>query len=199
MNKPLIIGITGGIGSGKTTLSKSLREVSYEVYDSDLEARRLQNENSEIVKGLKELFGSEIYTSQGLDRPRLAEIVFADQSLLLQLNAIVHPVIRLDFENWVKQLSDRKFVFVESAIMFESGFSKLVNKTILVTASEQLRIERVIKRDGITEEQVKARMSKQYPDDVKIPLADYVIYTDDNLPMADKMKKALDWLQKMID
>jgi len=199
MNKPLIIGITGGIGSGKTTLSKSLREAGYEVYDSDLEARRLQNENSEIVKGLKELFGSEIYTSQGLDRPRLAEIVFADQSLLLQLNAIVHPVIRLDFENWVKQLSDRKFVFVESAIMFESGFSKLVNKTILVTASEQLRIERVIKRDGITEEQVKARMSKQYPDDVKIPLADYVIYTDDNLPMADKMKKALDWLQKMID
>jgi len=199
MKIPLIIGITGGIGSGKTTLSKSLREVSYDVYDSDLEARRLQNENPEIIKGLKKLFGSEIYTPQGLDRPKLAEIVFADQSLLLQLNAIVHPVIRLDFENWVKQHQSHKFVFVESAIMLESGFSKLVNKIILVTASEQLRIERVVKRDGITEEQVKARMSKQYPDDVKIPLADYVMYTDDNLPMADKMKKALDWLQETID
>jgi len=199
MKIPLIIGITGGIGSGKTTLSKSLREVGYDVYDSDLEARRLQNENPEIIKGLKKLFGSEIYTPQGLDRPKLAEIVFADQSLLLQLNAIVHPVIRLDFENWVKQHQSHKFVFVESAIMLESGFSKLVNKIILVTASEQLRIERVVKRDGITEEQVKARMSKQYPDDVKIPLADYVMYTDDNLPMADKMKKALDWLQETID
>jgi len=199
MKIPLIIGITGGIGSGKTTLSKSLREVSYDVYDSDLEARRLQNENPEIIKGLKKLFGSEIYTPQGLDRPKLAEIVFADQSLLLQLNAIVHPVIRLDFENWVKQHQSHKFVFVESAIMLESGFSKLVNKIILVTASEQLRIERVVKRDGITEEQVKARMSKQYSDDVKIPLADYVMYTDDNLPMADKMKKALDWLQETID
>jgi dephospho-CoA kinase len=199
MKFPLIIGITGGIGSGKTTLSKSLREAGYDVYDSDLEAKGLQTENPKIRKGLIELFGPEIYTPQGLNRPKLAEIVFADQSLLLQLNAIVHPIIRLDFENWVKQHSDRKFVFVESAIMFESGFSKLVNKTILVTASEQLRIERVIKRDGITEEQVKARMSKQYPDDVKIPLADYVIYTDDNLPMADKMKKALDWLLQNLD
>ena len=199
MNKPLIIGITGGIGSGKTTLSKSLREAGYEVYDSDLEARRLQNENPEIRKGLMELFGTDIYTQEGLNRPKLAEIVFSDQSLLFKLNAIVHPVIRLDFENWVMQRQQLKFVFVESAIMIESGFSKLVNKIILVTAAEQLRIERVIKRDGITEEQVKARMSKQYPDDVKIPLADYVMYTDDNLPMVDKMEKALDWLLQTIN
>jgi dephospho-CoA kinase len=172
MKNPLIIGITGGIGSGKTTLSEHLRREGYNVYDSDLEARRLQNEHPVIRKKLIELFGKEIYTSQGLNRSELAKIVFAKQDLLIKLNEIVHPVVREDFKNWVTQHSAEQFLFVESAILVESGFSKLVDKVVLMAASEELRIKRVIKRDGSTPEQVKARMSNQLPDEAKIPLAD---------------------------
>jgi len=194
MKNPLIIGITGGIGSGKTTLSEHLRREGYNVYDSDLEARRLQNEHPVIRKKLIELFGKDIYTSQGLNRSELAKIVFAKQDLLIKLNEIVHPVVREHFKNWVTQHSDEQFLFVESAILVESGFSKLVDKVVLMAASEELRIKRVIKRDGSTPEQVKARMSNQLPDEAKIPLADIVIHTDDNLPMLDKMKLLLEKL-----
>ncbi len=191
MHQPLIIGITGGIGSGKTTLADCLREVGYNVYDSDLEARRLQNENPIIRQRLIQLFGEEIYTSLGLNRPLLAKIVFAKQEILSQLNHIVHPVVETDFKNWISQYSSEQFLFMESAILFESGFNKLVDRTVLMTAVEQIRINRVIKRDHVSLEQVKARMANQFPDEVKIPLADIVIHTDDNLPMIDKMRKLL--------
>lgn len=194
MKNLLIIGITGGIGSGKTTLSEHLRREGYNVYDSDLEARRLQNEHPVIREKLIELFGEDIYTSQGLNRPALAKIVFENQKLLIKLNEIVHPVVREDFNNWVSQHSAEHFLFVESAILVESGFSKLVDKIVLMAASEELRIKRVIKRDGSTPEQIKARMSNQLPDEAKIPLADIVIHTDDNLPMVDKMKHLLEQL-----
>lgn len=194
MKNPLIIGITGGIGSGKTTLSDHLRREGYDVYDSDLEARRLQNEHPKIKSQLINLFGEEIYNSQGLNRSELAKIVFAKHELLLKLNEIVHPVVREDFRNWILNHSSQKFVFVESAILFESGFNKLVDKVVLMTASEELRIRRVIKRDGSTPEQVKARMSNQFDDKDKIPFADYLIHTDDNLPMKDKMERLLEQL-----
>ncbi|MEI6753126.1 MAG: dephospho-CoA kinase [Paludibacter sp.] len=191
MKKPLIIGITGGIGSGKTTLSDHLRREGYSVYDSDKEARRLQNEHPVIRQKLTDLFGSEIYTFEGLNRRVLADIVFGNQELLLKLNNIVHPVIREDFRKWIDKCVNEQFVFVESAILFESGFIKLVDKVVLMTASEELRMHRVMKRDGSTPEQVKARMSNQLDDKDKIPFADYVIHTDDNLPMIDKMKRLL--------
>ena len=113
MKNPLIIGITGGIGSGKTKLSDHLRREGYDVYDSDLEARRLQNEHPKIKSQLINLFGEEIYNSQGLNRSELAKIVFAKHELLLKLNEIVHPVVREDFRNWILNHSSQKFVFVE--------------------------------------------------------------------------------------
>ena len=155
MKNPLIIGITGGIGSGKTTLSEHLRREGYNVYDSDLEARRLQNEHPVIREKLIELFGEDIYTSQGLNRPALAKIVFENHKLLIKLNEIVHPVVREHFKNWVALHSKQSLIFVESAILVESGFSKLVDKVVLMAASEELRIKRVIKRDGSTPEQIK--------------------------------------------
>jgi dephospho-CoA kinase len=191
MSYPLIIGITGGIGSGKTTLLDNLRFEGYDVYDSDLEARRLQNEHPVIKKQLITLFGQNIYNSSGLNRSELAKIVFEKKELLLKLNEIVHPVVREDFQNWVKIHSSKKVVFVESAILIESGFYMLVDKVVLMLANEEMRIRRVIKRDGVSIEQVKARMSNQLSDEVKIPLADFVIHTDDNLPMIDKMRKLL--------
>lgn len=191
MSRPLIIGITGGIGSGKSTLAENLRREGYEVYDSDQEARRLQNEHPVIKEQLIQLFGEEIYSSQGLNRLALAKVVFAKHELLLKLNEIVHPIVKEDFNRWIVLRSSQSVLFMESAILFESGFNILVDKVILMVASESVRINRVMKRDGINKEQVAARMSNQFSDETKIPLADFVIHTDDNLPIIDKMRKIL--------
>jgi dephospho-CoA kinase len=188
MNKSLIIGITGGIGSGKSTLSEKLRAEGYQVYDSDLEARRLQDEDQVIKNKLKVLFGDEIYTQQGLDRAYLAKLVFGKKDLLAQLTAIVHPVVKEDFMKWLEINKTENFLFVESAILFESGFNAFVDKVILMTASKTVRIARVVKRDRISVEQVRARMENQQPDDTKISRSDFVIHTDDNQSLDIKMK-----------
>jgi len=191
MHKPLIIGITGGIGSGKSTLSKLLRAEGYSVYDTDLEARRLQNEHSTMRKKLMDMFGKDIYTEQGLNRSALGKIVFGKPELLEKLNTIVHPLVMDDFNSWVSNRYPKKMLFVESAILYESGFNKLVDKVILITADEAIRIERVIKRDGVTSEHVRARMAYQLSDNEKIERADFVIHSDDNKPLVDKMRKII--------
>ena len=191
MNKPLIIGITGGIGSGKSTLSKLLRAEGYSVYDTDLEARRLQNEHSTMRKKLIDMFGKDIYSEQGLNRSALGKIVFAKPELLAKLTTIVHPLVLEDFNNWVINRFPKKMLFIESAILYESGFNKLVDKVILITADEAIRIERVVRRDGVTPEHVKARMANQLSDKEKVSRADFVIYSDDNKPLIDKMRKII--------
>ena len=191
MQKPLIIGITGGIGSGKSTLSHLLRAEGYSVYDTDLEARRLQNEHSVMRKKMTDLFGKEIYTEQGLNRPFLGKIVFGKPELLIKLNAIVHPLVMDDFKSWVINRYPKKMLFIESAILYESGFNKLVDKVILITASEDVRIERVMKRDNVNVEHIRARMSHQLSEEEKQIRADFVIHTDDNKPLLDKMRKLI--------
>jgi len=194
MHKPLVIGITGGIGSGKSTLSNLLRAEGYSVYDTDLEARRLQNEHSVMKKKMMDLFGKEIYTEQGLNRPALGKLVFGKPELLAKLNAIVHPFVQADFENWILNRYPKKILFIESALLYETGFNKLVDKVILITASENVRIKRVVKRDGSNPKQVLARMSHQLPEEQKQELADFVIHSDDNKPLLHKMKKLLEEL-----
>jgi len=191
MQRPLIIGITGGIGSGKSTLSSLLRAEGYSVYDTDLEARRLQNEHSTMRKKLVDLFGKDIYTEQGLNRSALGKIVFAKPELLVKLNAIVHPLVMEDFNNWVLNRFPKKMLFIESAILYESGFNKLVDKVILITAAEDVRIDRVVKRDGVSPEHVRARMSHQLSEKEKVLRADFVIYSDDNTPLEGKMRKII--------
>jgi dephospho-CoA kinase len=191
VSKPLIIGITGGIGSGKTTLSDLLRNENYYVYNSDLEARRLQNEHPILKKQIQEIFGNEIYTESGLNRPALAKIVFNDKNLLAKLSAIVHPAVRQDFHDWIDAHSDQQLLFLESAILFENSLYKQVDKVIVITASEQVRIRRVIKRDNVTLENVRSRMKNQLPEESKIARADFVIHSDDNMPLIDKMRKII--------
>jgi len=191
MQRPLIIGITGGIGSGKSTLSHLLRAEGYSVYDTDLEARRLQNEHSAMRKKLVDLFGKEIYTEQGLNRSALGKIVFGKPELLIKLNAIVHPLVMEDFNNWVTNRFPKKMLFIESAILYESGFNKLVDKVILITAEDAVRIDRVVKRDGVTPEHVRARMATQLSEAEKLMRADFVIHSDDNLPLLGKMRKII--------
>ena len=198
MNRPLIVGITGGIGSGKSTLSNKLRAEGYQVYDCDKEAKKLQNEHPVIREKIRELFGEDIYTESGLDRKKVADIVFQNRDLLDQLNKIVHPFVREDFLKWVGQYITEKFLFMESAILFESGFIDMVDKVILMTASEDVRIRRVVKRDGIDPERVRARISKQLPDTEKIPFSDFIIHSDDGKPLYDKMKKILKELENCI-
>lgn len=199
MNKPLLIGITGGIGGGKSTLADKLRNEGYEVYNSDLEARRLQNEHPVIREKLIELFGETIYNVDGLNRRELAKLVFGKKDLLSQLNAIVHPVVRKDFEHWINVHGSQKLLFIESAILFESGFSALVDKIILMTACEEIRIKRVMKRDGISEEEVKARIASQSTEESKMLKSDFIVHSDDNMPLLDKMYRILDALMDGLE
>lgn len=192
-----MIGITGGIGSGKTTLSNLLRERGYLVYDSDLEARRLQNEHPELRRKLIKYFGTEIYNKNTLNRTLLAKLVFGDPEKLRLLTDIVHPVVENDIKLWMSEHTDQKLLFIESAILFENAFDKLVDKIILITSPEDIRISRVIRRDKVTEQQVRARMKHQIPDKEKIPLCDFVIYSDDNLPMGNRLQDLWEWLSKI--
>lgn len=189
--KMKIVGITGGIGGGKSTLSKLLLAEGFQVYNTDMEARRLQNESPVIRNNLIELFGTEVYDGAELNRKYLANIVFNSPELLQQLNAIVHPVVKKDFLKWSEQFSAESYVFMECAILFEGGFNSLVDKIILVTASEEVRTARVVKRDMLTVDQVKARIRNQMSDEQKSKYADYIIKTDDNQDMYPKMKQLL--------
>lgn len=191
MKQPIIIGITGGIGGGKSTLSDRLSGRGYKIYNSDLRARLLQNEDLELVDAIKKLLGDDIYKNGELDRPAVAAIVFQNKALLQQLNQLVHPAVRADFKRWKEVYNTEKLLFVESAIMFESGLALLMDKVVLMTASEEVRIARVVKRDGISPEQVLARMMHQLPEDEKIKRAHYVIHSDDHQPLNDKIDALL--------
>jgi len=178
----MIIGITGGIGSGKTTLSDYLRSHGFPVYDTDREARRLQDEDSGLVNQTKLLLGDDVYKTGKLNRVTVAARVFQQPELLQQLMAIVHPVVKKDFLNWSASFDVNRLVFIESAVLFEGGFNKITDKIILVTASENIRVERVMKRDGLSREQVIVRIKNQIPDAEKALKSDFIIQTDQGLP-----------------
>ena len=170
----------------------------FEVFDSDMEARKLQNESPVIRKELIQLFGNDIYNDEGLNRKKLAKIVFNDKDLLQKLSAIIHPEVRNELKRWIEVRKDQAFLFVESAILFENGMNALVDKVIVMTASEETRIRRVLKRDKISVEQVKSRMANQLPEEIKISRADFVIHSDDSQPLVDKMRMILKKLNDEI-
>ena len=172
-------GVTGGIGSGKTTVCKILEVFGVPVYYADVRAKQLYAESSTVKRKVKELFGDDIYVSGELNRAEVAKRIFNDKELLQKLNAIVHPAVEEDFKEWAEKHKNAPFVVKEAAILFENGGYKKLDFNILLTAPEDLRIKRVVKRDGIPEEQVKARIRNQWPDEKKIPLADFVIKCDE--------------------
>lgn len=170
----LKIGLTGGIGSGKTTVARMFESLGVPVYYADDRARHLQNEDP-IRSQISKLFGEQVYSENKLQRQVLAQIVFNDANKLAALNAIVHPAVQLDFSRWLSEQTSR-YILKEAAIIFEMGSHKQYDKVILVTAPEKTRIERVTQRDHVDTEAVLARMSKQMSDEEKIPLADYLIH-----------------------
>ncbi|MDP3916059.1 MAG: dephospho-CoA kinase [Bacteroidota bacterium] len=174
------VGITGGIGSGKSTACKVFSLLGIPVFEADIVAKQLMNTDPEIRSKLIDLFGTSVYLPvHTIDRKYLAGIVFNNASLLTQLSKIVHPEVHKSFENWCRN-QQSPYILHESAILFETGFYKLMDKSIAVIANENQRIERVMKRDKITHELVKQRIKNQLNDEEKIKLADFVIGNNDH-------------------
>lgn len=175
-----IVGLTGGIGSGKTTVTKMFAELGIPVYNSDIEAKKITNTSQTIHTELISILGEETYKDGTLDRKFMAGKIFNNKELLQKVNAIIHPKVADHFKKWVTQQSS-PYVIKEAAILFESGSNAQCDLVILVTASEQERIRRVMGRDNISKEEVQARMNNQWSDSEKVKLSDFVIQND-NLP-----------------
>ena len=169
-----IIGLTGGIGSGKTTIANHFMEANIPVYIADDEARKIM-QSEEIIDSIKKTFGDSIFDDAILNREKLSQIVFSDPEKLKQLNAIIHPAVRKHFQNWVLNHKNALFVIYEAAILFESGSYKNCDLIITVTAPLETRIQRVIQRDKTTREQVLQRINAQWNDDQRIAKSDFVI------------------------
>lgn len=172
------VGITGGIGSGKSTVCRILGEHGVAVYDADSRAKELMATSVEVRSALIESFGAECFTSEGLNRSYLAERVFNDAEQLATLNSIVHPAVIRDFEQWAEQ-QEGSYVLFESAILFESGLEDRVDATVAVMAPEALRVERAMEREGWTKEQVIARIKNQLSDDERADRAKYGVVNID--------------------
>ena len=176
-----IIGITGGIGSGKSTVSKLIEEAGYPVYYSDIRAKSIVNDNAQLQQQIKQLLGENSYDENGLyDRKYVADIVFEDEEILLKLNSLIHPAVKIDFENWVA-LQTTDFVFKETALLFELKLNESCYKSLLVTADDNCRLKRVMDRDNKTYREVETIMLRQMPEKDKVKMADFVIYNNDGL------------------
>ncbi|WKW45607.1 dephospho-CoA kinase [Myroides sp. JBRI-B21084] len=170
-----IIGLTGGIGSGKTTMINYIKAKGFKVYIADDAGKKVMND-SVIIKKINDLFNGDVLQNDGfLDRPKIASLVFNNKILLQKLNQIVHPAVEADFQNFLQNNKDQSIIFKESALLFETEAYKKCFATILITAPLNLRIERVLKRDNITKEQILNRMNNQMSDENKIKLATYVV------------------------
>lgn len=172
------LGITGGIGSGKSFVSRCLKEgFSVQVYDTDREAKRLMLEHEGIRADLTALLGEEVYTAAGLNKPLLAAYIFSSPENAQKVNAIVHPRVKEDFRNWAfrQEQAGCQLVGVESAILFESGFDREVDKTLTVSAPLELRIARVMERDRVGREQVLERITAQISDEERNRLSDFSV------------------------
>lgn len=178
---PKVIGLTGGIGSGKTTVARFIEEFGFPVYYSDDRAKSIVNDSEDLKIRIKELLGEDAYDKNGFyDRKFVAGKVFNNKDLLQQLNEIIHPAVRIDFEEWVKKQT-KYLVFKETALLFELKLNRQCYKSLLVTAEDNIRIKRVMDRDGKTYREVEAVMEKQMPEKDKIRLADCIIYNNTNL------------------
>ena len=172
------VGITGGIGSGKSTVCAILEEMGVAVYNSDARAKELMTTSATLREAIVARFGAECYTSEGLNRGYLAERVFGDAAELAALNSLVHPAVMADFEAWAER-QEGSYVVFESAILFEAGLEQRVDMAVAVLSPEELRIERAIARDGASREQVVAGIRRQLSDDERADRAKYAIVNVD--------------------
>ena len=183
----LKVGITGGIGSGKTTVCQIFATLGIPIYYADVRAKELMVSDADLIQQIKKLFGENAYLNGELNRKYIAEKAFHDKNLLQQLNTIVHPAVFQDTLNWFLTHHDKAYTLYEAAIMFESGSYKLMDKMISVFAPLEDRISRTMKRDHISREEVLERVNKQMPEEEKMKRADFVIYNDHSQPLIQQV------------
>lgn len=188
-NRPALVGITGGIGAGKSTVARIFKTLGIPVYDADSRAKWLMNNDRELKEGIVSLFGTEAYDHQQINRTHIARLAFSDQSLLSSLNALVHPAVAKDFDKWAgKQTTP--YVLKEAALLFESGSYQSLSAIITVTADESLRMHRVLKRDAHrTEQDVKKMMAAQWSEDKKVARSQYIITNDETTAVIPQILK----------
>lgn len=195
MSQPKLIGLTGGIGSGKSTVAKVFMALGVPVFNSDNVAKDIINNDDGVVKLVSETFGA-IYENGLLNKEKLAAIVFNDKSALEKLNKIIHPKVAEYFEKWVSENNNAPLLIKEAAILIETGVYKQLDQLILVSAPEKLRIERVVKRDKTTEQQVLDRIKSQLSEEEKQKVADYIIINNDELMVVPQVLEVYQELLK---
>lgn len=189
-----IIGLTGGIGSGKSKILSVFSTYGIPCYESDRRAKWLMQKDAELKSQIKSFFGDQIYENDQFNQRKLAKLVFANKYKLEALNSLVHPRVKMDFKSFVSQ-QDTPYIIKEAAILFETGGEKDCDATILVTAPEKLRLQRVLNREKISSMDIKARINNQWSDSRKIPLADYII---NNIDWDKTLKKIDEIHQKLL-
>jgi dephospho-CoA kinase len=189
------IGLTGGIGSGKSFIAQIIEHMGYPVYYSDSRAKELTKSNPTIKMGLISLFGEEVFEGNQLNAELISSRIFHDDELLKKVNELIHPIVRADFENWALNQKSA-LVFKEAAILFETGAYRNSDATILVCAPKELKIERVMNRENCSKEEVMARMSKQWSDEDKRKLADYSILNDNVIPVLTQIEAVINDLTR---
>ena len=189
------VGITGGIGSGKTTVCKVFQILGVPIYFADIRAKVILDTNEEVKLKIINCFGNELLSDSGfVDRIKLAAFVFNSKEKLEKLNAILHPLVQIDFENWLKQHATYNYILKEAAILFESGSFKNLDSIITVIAPLDLRISRVMFRDDISKSQIESRIDKQISDEEKIKRSQFIIYNNEEeflIPQILKIHKQL--------
>ncbi len=191
----MLIGLTGGIGSGKTTVAGMFKSLGVPVYHSDERAKDLMTTSEDLIPKIKELLGDEAYVDGSLNRQYIAMKVFSDKSYLDRLNEIVHPAVRDDFHKWAGEQTT-PYVIQEAAILFENDAYKKFDRMILVTAPKRIRLNRVMHRDQVAEDNILARMNHQWEDAKKIPLADFVI---ENIELARTASQVKQIHKKLVE
>ena len=191
----LKVGITGGIGSGKSTITSLFHDLGVPIYNSDDRAKWLLSNDVDLMDQIKILFGPESYSNNKLNRAHIANIVFQDNYMLKQLNAIVHPLVKIDFENWLLLQKKEPLVIKEAAILIESGAYKELDVLIVVLADKKTRIKRVINRDNVSKEDVEKRMETQISDSERLKFANFSV---DNNTDQSNLKMQVGELYKQL-
>jgi dephospho-CoA kinase len=176
----LKVGITGGIGCGKTLVCEIFKAFGLAVYNADQRAKHLTDTNRQITEKLKEIFGPDIYLASGLDRKRVGKMAFSDPYLLNQMNNIIHPVVFSDYKKWLEAFFNEKYTLIESAILFESGLNQMLDFVIAINAPAEIRIGRIMKRDGLSESEAMKRIGSQMFDDERNKKSQFIINNDGN-------------------
>lgn len=190
----MIVGITGGIGAGKSTVSMIFKSFGVPIYEADFHSKDLLDSDPNLQFALVNLLGEKVVENKKINRAVMANLIFNDKDLLEKANALIHPIVGEHFKNWVAK-QDSPYIIKEAAILYESGSYKDCDKVIMVSAPKEMRIKRVMARSAISRDEVLSRMNKQWPDQKKIELADFCIQNDEQISV---IKQSLEIHKKLL-